>query len=324
MKKAMSNVDVAAIVAELQTRIAGGFFGKAYQSSGDAIWLTIQAREGRLDIILEAGRRAHVTRKERVVGRTPPQFPAMLRSRLSGGRIVSVEQHDFDRVMEICVERSDGRYRLVVELFPKGNMLLLDDEMRIILPLRPMSFRDRKLIAGEQYVYHAGAEDPRSVSIERLEAILHSSDADLVRTLVRNLNMGGTYGEEVCLRAGVDKNTPATALSEEEIARVHSALRDVFDIREIRPQIVYRDGEPFDVIPFRWRSTRGSRRDPSRGSAMHLMSSSWQSRRCPNSALLREGWSSRGLRSMSSGPRRLSWPRWAISFTRGILRSTRY
>jgi Predicted RNA-binding protein homologous to eukaryotic snRNP len=31
---------------------------------------------------------------------------------------------------------------------------------------------------------------------------------------------------------------------------VHSALRDVFDIREIRPQIVYRDGEPFDVIPF--------------------------------------------------------------------------
>jgi len=250
MKKAMSNVDVAAIVAELQTRIAGGFFGKAYQSSGDAIWLTIQAREGRLDIILEAGRRAHVTRKERVVGRTPPQFPAMLRSRLSGGRIVSVEQHDFDRVMEICVERSDGRYRLVVELFPKGNMLLLDDEMRIILPLRPMSFRDRKLIAGEQYVYHAGAEDPRSVSIERLEAILHSSDADLVRTLVRNLNMGGTYGEEVCLRAGVDKNTPATALSEEEIARVHSALRDVFDIREIRPQIVYRDGEPFDVIPF--------------------------------------------------------------------------
>jgi Predicted RNA-binding protein homologous to eukaryotic snRNP len=78
-------------------------------------------------------------------------------------------------------------------------MLLLDDEMRIILPLRPMSFRDRKLIAGEQYVYHAGAEDPRSVSIERLEAILHSSDADLVRTLVRNLNMGGTYGEEVCL-----------------------------------------------------------------------------------------------------------------------------
>lgn len=257
MKKAMSNVDVAAIVAELQTRIAGGFFGKAYQSSGDAIWLTIQAREGRLDIILEAGRRAHVTRKERVVGRTPPQFPAMLRSRLSGGRIVSVEQHDFDRVLEICVERSDGRYRLVVELFPKGNMLLLDDDMRIILPLRPMSFRDRKLIAGEQYVYHAGAEDPRSVSIERLEAILHSSDADLVRTLVRNLNMGGTYGEEVCLRAGVDKNAPAAALSEEEIARVHSALRDVFDLREIRPQIVYRDGEPFDVIPFPLEVYRG-------------------------------------------------------------------
>lgn len=257
MKKAMSNVDVAAIAAELQSRIAGGFFGKAYQSSGDVIWLTVQAREGRLDIILEAGRRAHVTKKERLVGRTPPQFPAMLRSRLSGGRIVSVEQHDFDRVLEICVERSDGRYRLVVELFPKGNILLLDDDMRIILPLRPMSFRDRKLISGEQYVYHAGSEDPRSVSIERLEAILRSSDTDLVRALVRNLNMGGTYGEEVCLRAGVDKNAPAVTLSKEEIARVHSALREVFDIREIRPQIVYMDGVPFDVIPFPLEVYRG-------------------------------------------------------------------
>lgn len=257
MKKAMSNVDVAAIAAELQSRIVGGFFGKAYQSSGDAIWLTVQAREGRLDIILEAGRRAHVTRRERAVGRTPPQFPAMLRSRLSGGRIVSVEQHDFDRVLEICVERSDGIYRLVVELFPKGNILLLDGDMRIILPLRPMSFRDRRLIAGEQYTYHAGAEDPRSVSIERLEEILRGSDTDLVRALVRNLNMGGTYGEEVCLRAGVEKNTPAADLSEDEIARVHSALRDVFDLREIRPQIVYKDGEPFDVIPFPLEVYRG-------------------------------------------------------------------
>ncbi len=257
MKKAMSNVDVAAIAAELQSRIVGGFFGKAYQSSGETIWLTVQSREGRLDLLLEAGRRAHITKTERTVGKSPPQFPAMLRSRLSGGRIVDVEQHDFDRVLEICVERGDGSYRIVVELFPKGNILLLDESMRIILPLKPMSFRDRRLVAGEQYIYHTAMDDPRSVSLERLEEILRESDTDLVRALVRGLNMGGTYGEEVCLRAGVDKSIYAPSISDADLKKVHTALKEVFDIKEIKPQIVYKDGSPFDVVPFPLEVYRG-------------------------------------------------------------------
>ena len=62
MKKAMSNVDVAAMVEELKDRILGGFVGKAYQQSSDKIWLAVQSpAEGRLDLLLEAGKRVHIT-----------------------------------------------------------------------------------------------------------------------------------------------------------------------------------------------------------------------------------------------------------------------
>ena len=44
MKKAMSNVDVAAMVEELRDRILGGFMGKAYQQSSDKIWLSARLR----------------------------------------------------------------------------------------------------------------------------------------------------------------------------------------------------------------------------------------------------------------------------------------
>lgn len=85
MKRAMSNVDVAAIVDELKDRILGGSVGKAYQQSSDTIWLTVQSpSEGRLDILLEAGKRVHITHKGRPTTKTPPQFPTMLRSHLSG------------------------------------------------------------------------------------------------------------------------------------------------------------------------------------------------------------------------------------------------
>jgi predicted ribosome quality control (RQC) complex YloA/Tae2 family protein len=249
MKKAMSNVDVAAIAEELQERLSGGFVGKAYQQSADKIWLTVNAPEGRMELFLQAGSRAHLTRKERPASKAPPQFPSMLRSHLSGGRIAEIQQYDFDRVLELAVDRGGGRSYLIVELFPKGSMILLDENRSILTMLRKMVFRGRRMAAGEEYIYHPGMPDPRTVSLSDLTLLLSSSSTDLVRTLVRGLNMGGTYGEEVCLCAGVDKSKPARDLDASLVEKVYVALREVFSERAFDPHIVFKDGQPWDVLP---------------------------------------------------------------------------
>ena len=243
-------MDVAAMVEELRDRLLGGFVGKAYQQSSDKIWLAVQSQtEGRLDLLLEAGKRVHITHRERPPSKTPPQFPTMLRSHLLGGRIVDIRQHDFDRVLEMAVEHGGVRDYLIVELFPKGSMVLLDGSRRILSMLRKMVYRGRKMAAGEEYLYHPGQLDPRTISQKELSDWLAAADQDLVRSLVRGLNMGGTYGEEVCLRAGLDKNKPAADLNPEEISRVHQALRDVFADDTPDPHIVLQEGEPLDVLP---------------------------------------------------------------------------
>ena len=249
MKRAMSNVDVAAVTEELQA-LVGAFVGKAYQISSDMIRLTLQAPGlGKAELLMEAGRRVHLTERGREASRTPPQFPVVLRSHLSGGRIASIQQHELDRVMEIAVERAGERRVLIVELFPKGDIALLDGDGRIILPLRPMVGGGRRMLAGEPYVYHEGQTDPRYVSRDCLSKILESTDAELVRALARNLNMGGVYGEEVCLRAEVEKTRPASGLDDEEVERVHAALGEVFQPKEIKPEIVYEGDSPLDVVP---------------------------------------------------------------------------
>jgi len=244
-------VDVAAMAAELSDRILGGFMGKAYQQSSDKIWLSVQSpSEGRLDLLLVAGKRINITKGQRPSSKTPPQFPTMLRARLSGGRIVEIRQHDFDRVLEIAVERSGSRHYLVIELFPKGSMVLLDENRQILSMLKKMVYRGSKMAAGEKYLYHPGQLDPRSISKEELSSWLSSAGQDLVRSLVRGLNMGGTYGEEVCLAAGVDKNKPAADLDATEVERVHEALRQVFLDETFDPHIVLSadEKEPVDVL----------------------------------------------------------------------------
>lgn len=250
MKKAMSNVDVAAMVAELGERLVGGHVGKAYQLNPDTILLRVQsAREGKLDLLMEAGRRIHLTKKERKASKTPPQFPTMLRNRLSDGRIADIQQFDLDRVVEITVDRGGVSNYLIVELFPKGSMILLDDSRRILTMLKKMVSRGRKMARGEEYIYHTLQLDPRTISRSELSGLLATSEQDLVRTIVRCMNMGGTYGEEVCLRAGVDKNKPAAELETEEIDRVHESLADVFMPDTIEPHIVLKDGLPLDALP---------------------------------------------------------------------------
>jgi predicted ribosome quality control (RQC) complex YloA/Tae2 family protein len=250
MKKAMSNVDVAAVVEELKEKLVGGFVGKSYQLAPDRVVISFQSPgQGKLDLLLEAGRRVHLTEKPREAPKMPPQFPTMLRSRLSGGRVVEVRQHGFDRVAEIVIERGEDRYVLIAEIFPKGNVLLLDDYGRIVLPLRPLAFRDRKLLAGEKYQYREDQLDPRTASRNDLALLLAQSESELVRTLVRGLNMGGTYAEEVCLRAGLNKTEPAYSLTGEEIDRVHRALGEVFGLAQTFPHFVLDKGEVVDVVP---------------------------------------------------------------------------
>jgi predicted ribosome quality control (RQC) complex YloA/Tae2 family protein len=172
----------------------------------------------------------------------------MLRSHLTGGRIVDIQQHNYDRVLEIAVERGGGRNYLIVELFPKGSMVLLDESRCILTMLRKMLYRGHKMAAGEEYLYHPGQLDPRSITLPELSGWLSSAGQDLVRSLVRGLNMGGTYGEEVCLVAGVEKNKPASELDTSEIDRVHQALKKVFLEETLDPHIVLQDGEPVDVL----------------------------------------------------------------------------
>lgn len=250
MKKAMSNVDVAAMVDELRDRFLGGHAGKAYQQSGNTIWLSMQSpAEGRLDLIMEAGKRVHVTHKERPASKTPPQFPTMLRSHVSGGRLVRIEQRDFDRLLELTFEHGGEERQLIVELFPKGSMALTDGSGKVLTVLRKMTYRGAKIAAGEPYIYPSVQRDPRSVTLVELSSILSTSPQDLVRTLVRNLNMSGTYGEEVCLRAGIDKNRPAAGLEPQETEKVLEALDAVFNDHILEPVIVFQEGKPIDVLP---------------------------------------------------------------------------
>ncbi len=250
MKQEMSSVDVAALIKELRPHLLDAKLAKIYQHSPDEMRIGLHIfKEGRTNLVIEAGRRLHLTKHPETAPKFPQSFPMLLRKHLTGGRITDISQYDFDRIIEMHIQRGEDNTILIVELFSRGNIVLLDSEKRIILPLKSISFRDRKVRGGELYELPQAQLSPVTATLDELKEMFSCSDSDIVRTVATRMNIGGQYAEELCLRAGIDKSTPASQLS--DIKLFLKALQEVFKplCAELKPHIVFDDGKPIDVLP---------------------------------------------------------------------------
>ncbi|RAP47583.1 MAG: hypothetical protein BZ135_02035 [Methanosphaera sp. rholeuAM6] len=252
--KSMSNVDVYRIVKELKEEIIGTRIDKSYQPTYDTIRIKLRkAGEGRKDLVMQAGVRIHLTDYPQPNPTIPPNFPMLLRKHLSGGTITDISQHNFDRIIEITVQKSTV-YTLVVELFSKGNVILLDENKNIISPLKHRKWQDRKVTSHEEYKY----PPEKGININdtnpsEIREVLESSTADITRTIATN-GLGGLYAEEVISYTGIDKTKLAKDLTDDEVMELDGAIKKLFNRveNEPHPQIILDKEDNFknkDLVP---------------------------------------------------------------------------
>ncbi|MDK2983411.1 MAG: hypothetical protein PWP19_889 [Thermococcaceae archaeon] len=243
MKQEMSSVDIKYIVEELKS-LEGALIDKIYHD-GEQIRIKLRvAGEGRKDLIIEAGRRIHLTTYIKEAPQQPSSFTMLLRKYLSGSRLEKIEQHDFDRIVKLKI----GEYTLIAELFKRGNIILVDKDNVIVSALRYEEFKDRVIKPKHEYKLPPARENPIDISWEKFKELISSQEVEIVRALARNLNMGGLYAEEILLRAGVKKTKKASELSEDELRVVFDKMKEVFNSLK-NPNIVHKDSTPIDVLP---------------------------------------------------------------------------
>jgi len=248
--KNMSNVDVYAVCHELRDLLKGARVDKAYQPTKDTVLIRFHvAGKGRVDIVFQAGRRIHMTQYPLPNPKIPPNFPMLLRKYIKGATVEDIKQYNFDRIVELHVAK-EQKFTLVIELFAKGNIILLDEEGKIILPLKRKLWSDRKISSKEEYKYPPKRGiNPLEVKKEELEDVFRNSDSDVIRTLARS-GLGGIYSEEILLRSNVQKDLSAAEISSSDLDSIYNTIYELFEplrTSNFHPQIVS-DGKE-DVLP---------------------------------------------------------------------------
>ncbi len=250
----MSNVDIYTISNELNNLLSGARVDKSFQPTKDIVIVRFHVPgTGRIDLVMECGSRIHTSQYPLENPTTPPSFPMLLRKKIKGAHVESISQHNFDRVVEIKVKK-DRYYTIIVELFDKGNIILLDDENNIISPLKRKQMSDRDISSKREYKFpEERGINPISATKEDFED-LFKDDSDVVRTLARN-GLGSLYAEEIIKRANeiieIDKNTPNSELNQGQLDGLFDGFKDLFnnlDNNSIKPQIVKSESKE-DVVP---------------------------------------------------------------------------
>jgi predicted ribosome quality control (RQC) complex YloA/Tae2 family protein len=248
MKDQASAFDVAAVVKEMQI-LVGGFIDNIYQLSPTDIIVKVNIPNlGKKNLAIRNGEFVWLAGQEFETPKEPSSFAMLLRKHLDNGYIENIAQYNFDRIVEITIRKKE-EYRLIIELFGEGNIILVMNS-KIIQPLNTRVWKAREIKPGKEYLYPPGKTNPFPLSKEVFFEVLKKSNKDVVRTLATTLSLPGIYSEEICEIAGIEKNTDMKNISVDELERIYNILHNMINTAP-EPMIIIKDGSVIDVVPFR-------------------------------------------------------------------------
>ncbi len=220
------NISLAYVVAELSPILDGCIVRKVQELDNGWLKFKLQTRQGTKDLIA-APDALFLTSFSMPARQTTSGYGAFLRKRLSNKKVLSFKQHSFDRIIVIHLEG----FFLVFELFAKGNVILLDEEKVILSAFRKERWKDRILKKGEDYKFPSSKGiSPAELDTKTLESMLKESNSDLVRTLVKEINIAPLLADETCFKTSIDKEKPAKKISKKEITLLIATIKDLYSI----------------------------------------------------------------------------------------------
>lgn len=255
MKKDMSNVDILAVLMECKDRIKDSWIDNIYQIDSMFIWKFRKTDEGSFNVLVQTSplQRFHLTEYVRTPPKIPPNFCHTLRKYLRNKRVIDIRQYNFDRIILLEVGQLTDKYTISFELFGHGNILLLDPNEQILIAQRYRKMKDRDVLPKRNYQYPPSrGTDIFQITENKLKEIIESSTGNIARTLTHFFNIKKIFAEEICLRAEIEKTTPASSIDDEDVLAIMEAIKSIFQpLKEghLSPEIIYENSTPCDVIP---------------------------------------------------------------------------
>jgi len=256
------------IVNELAQKLSGGRIEKVLQPENDEIVLVIWARGETHRLVLSASAsypRIHLTNTVKDNPPSPPVFCMLLRKHLSGGRILSFQFNDYERIVGIVIESVNelgdvSLKKLIIEIMGRhSNIILVNEQDKIIDSIKHVDedvSRVREVMPARPYVLPPAQNkiSPASLDTGSFIKIMDSSSQAVEKFLLEHIKgVSPLLCREIAHRAGIDSRASARELDDDEKNALKTVLdKMISDIEQdnFSPCIVFEDEKHQKPIDF--------------------------------------------------------------------------
>ncbi len=256
----LSSIELKHIVKKLNKILTEYYVSNLYQIDKDTILLKLHHGEKpEKRLALSAGKGLWLSRYL-VEPKEPSGITPTLRRNLVRAKVSRIEQPGGERIVILNLSATEGLRKLIGEFFGGGNIILTDEEGRIISALKKLKVRHREISLGKRYALPPSKGlILSSLSLDDLIPLLNSK-LEISRWLGRKLSLSKKYVEEILARAEIDPKALGTNLTKDDIQRVFGKIKEIAELVEAddaEPIVVLEDGHPIDAAPFKFLSYQG-------------------------------------------------------------------
>ncbi len=241
------NISLAYLIAELSPVVEDSILRKVQELENGWLKFRMQTRQGTKDLIATPDA-LFLTGYSMPAKQTTSGYGAFLRKHLANKKVFSFKQHGLDRIAVMEFEE----FFLIFELFAKGNVILADKEMKISSAFRKEHWKDRILKKGEQYRFPSSKGiNPTKLNEAKLAGLFRESETDVVRTLIKGVNIAPSFAEAACLASRIEKGKKAKELNASQIRQLVTAIAQLYSVKlkKERPLLAKKDGKEI-LLPF--------------------------------------------------------------------------
>lgn len=265
---AFDGITIAAIRKELADTLENGRISKIAQPEPDELLLTIKTSAGQYKLVLSANPSlplAYLTEENKISPVTAPPFCMLLRKHIQNGRILSITQPDFERILVFEIEHLNElgdlcHKKLIVELMGKySNIIFVSENHVIIDSIKRISAAIssiREVLPGKDYFVPSadGKQNPLLTDKNSFIRSVTAKHEYCPQALVSSYNgISPLIAHEICFLSDVSDKM-ASELTDSESARLFDAFNTIFNkIKEeqFNPVIYYEKEVPkeYSCVP---------------------------------------------------------------------------
>ncbi len=244
-KKTLASLELSAIVNELQF-LAGGKVSQIYHQEKKEFLLQLHSpREGKVFLKIVPGKFLCLTENKEVPLR-PSGFCMQLRKHLNNASIKSIYQKDAERIVVLELEKKE-RFYFIIELFSKGNIILADENYKIIGVLERQIWKDRVVKPHEIYIFPKSETNWKLLDEDKLcELIKKSEKKNLATCLAMEIGLGGLYAEEICKINSIDKDKKPGMADNNDISKIIQTIHRFSNMIKMPSGNIYEE----EITPF--------------------------------------------------------------------------